>query len=123
MTQSQSCRELTAREKQAVRRLAITECANYDHEYECLPLNGTCYMFTIAFVNSNLCKYFRSAVLPLHPALEAMFSRKPVKPCKRCGRKIPVQGRRMYCEPCALSIRKLATAERVRKHRRQNVTL
>lgn len=113
-------RELTAREKQAIRRLVITECANYDHEYECLPLNGTCYMFTIAFVNSSLCKYFQNAVLPLDPALEAMFSRQPVKPCKLCGRKIPVRGRRAYCEACAVTARKERTAARVRKHRKQN---
>ena len=112
-------RELTARELQSIRRLVTSECANYDYEYGCLPLDGPCYMFTIAYVNSSLCKYFRDAVLPLDPALEAVFSQMPVKPCKRCGRKIPVQGRRAYCEPCALSAHKAATAARVRKHRAQ----
>ena len=110
-------RELTAREKQAIRRLVTSECANYDHEWGCLPLDGTCYMFTIAYVNSSQCKYFQNAVLPLDPALEAVLSRRPTKPCMRCGRKIPVQGRRAYCGPCALSARKAATAARVRKHR------
>ena len=110
-------RELTARELQAIRRMVTSECANFDHEFGCLPLDGTCYMFTIAYVNSSLCKYFRDAVLPLDPALEAVFNRVPVKPCKRCGRKIPAQGRRAYCESCAVSARKAATAARVRKHR------
>jgi hypothetical protein len=112
-------RELTARELQAIRRLVTCECANFDHEYGCLPLDKSCYMFTIAYVNSSLCKYFRDAVLSLDPALEAVFSHQPVKPCKRCGKKIPVQGRRTYCEPCALSVRKAASAARVRKHRNQ----
>ena len=90
-------RELTAREVQTVRRLVTNECANYDHEYGCLPLDEACYMFTIAYVNSSLCKYFRDAVLPIDPALEAEFSHKPVKPCKRCGRKIPIRGKQAYC--------------------------
>ena len=112
-------RELTARELQAIRRLVTSECANFDHEYGCLPLDEPCYMFTIAYVNSSLCRYFRDAVLPLDPALEAVFSHKLVKPCKQCGRKIPIQGRRAYCESCALYARKAATAARVRKHRNQ----
>ena len=78
-------RELTAREKQAIRRLATSVCANYDRG-GCLPLDGTCYMFTIGYMNSSLCGYFRNAVLPFDPALEALFHRKPVKPCKRCLR-------------------------------------
>lgn len=32
-------RELTGREKQAIRRLVKSSCANYDEEYGCLPLD------------------------------------------------------------------------------------
>ena len=113
------CRELTAREKQAIRRLVTSECANYDYEYGCLPLDMPCHMFSVGFANA-LCKWFRNAVLPLNPALEAVFHRQPVKACKRCGRKIPVLGRRLYCETCAAAARKAAAAERVRKHRKRN---
>ncbi|MEA4954679.1 MAG: cysteine-rich VLP protein [Pseudoflavonifractor sp.] len=116
-------RELTAREKQAIRRLVISECANYDHEYGCLPLDGACYMFTVAFVGSSLCKWFQNAVLPLDPALEAVFSHRPLKACKRCGRKFPVNGRQAYCEACVVPARKAAAAARVRKHRGRDVTL
>jgi ribosomal protein L37E len=116
-------RELTAREKQAIRRLVISECANYDQVYGCLPLDGACYMFTIAFAGSPLCKWFQNAVLPLDLALEAVFSRKPLKACKRCGRKFPVNGRQAYCEACAVPARKAAAAARVRKHRGRDVTL
>ena len=116
-------RELTAREKQAVRRLVISECANHDHEYGCLPLDGACYMFTIAFNTSGLCKYFRDAVLPTDPALEAVFTGKATKPCQRCGRKFPVAGRKAYCsDACADAARKAATAKRVRKHRTRRST-
>ena len=38
-------RELTGKEKQEIRRLVKTMCANYDEKYRCLPLNGDCYMF------------------------------------------------------------------------------
>jgi len=50
-------RELTARELQAIHKLVTSECANFDYEYGCLPLDEPCYMFTIAYVNSSLCKY------------------------------------------------------------------
>ena len=112
-------RELTAKEKRAIRKLVTGQCASYDHEYECLPLDGTCYMFTIGFNTSGLCKYFRDAVLPLDPALEAVFTGQTVKPCQRCGRKFPVNGRQAYCaDACADIARKEATARRVRKHRK-----
>ena len=116
-------RELTAKEKRAIRKLVTSMCANYDAEYECLPLDGTCYMFTIAFNTSNLCRYFRDAVLPTDPALEAVFTGKATKPCQRCGRKFPVNGRQAYCSnACADAARKAATAKRVRKHRTRHST-
>ena len=112
-------RELTRKEKRAIRKLVAGQCASYDHEYECLPLDGTCYMFTIAFNTSSLCKYFRDVVLPLDPTLEAVFTGKPLKPCQRCGRKFPANDRRAYCgAACADAARREATARRVRKHRR-----
>ena len=82
-------RELSAKEKRAIRKLVTSTCATYDPEYECLLLEGTCYMFTIAFNTSGLCKYFRDAVLPTDPALEAVFTGKATKPCQRCGRNSP----------------------------------
>jgi len=110
-------RELSAREKQAIRRLVKAECANYDREYQCLPLDGTCYMFTIGFVNSSLCKWFQNAVLPLDSELEALFEHKPLKACGRCGKKFLVNGNQAYCQACAEPARKAAAAARVRKHR------
>lgn len=34
-------RELTGREKQKIKKLVTSCCANYDKEYGCLPLSGT----------------------------------------------------------------------------------
>lgn len=38
---SRNHRELTGREKQRMKKLIISCCANYDKEYGCLPLSGT----------------------------------------------------------------------------------
>lgn len=112
-------RELTAKEKRAIRKLVTIQCANYDPEYGCLPLECDCYMFTIAFNTSALCRYFHEAVLPLDSALEAVFTGQPVKPCKRCGKPFPVNGRQTYCaDACAAVAQKESTAARVRKHRK-----
>ena len=63
-------RELTREEKKKIRALVIKWCANYDKEYGCLPLECECYMFGKCWTGAY-CRYFREAVLPLDPALEA----------------------------------------------------
>lgn len=80
-------------------------CANYDKEYGCLPLECECYMFGKCWTGAY-CRYFREAVLPLDPALEAALLTEgppPVfKPCPICGGAVPVDGRMAYCsEACA----------------------
>ena len=49
---SNNSRELTGREKQRIRKLVISLCANYDKEYGCLPLDCDCPMLGICFTNS-----------------------------------------------------------------------
>ena len=66
-------RELTREEKAAIRKLVGKWCANYDREYGCLPLDCECYMFGKCWTGSY-CRYFREAVLPLDPALEAALT-------------------------------------------------
>ena len=63
-------RELTREEKKKIRALVVEWCANYDKEYGCLPLECECYMFGKCWTGAY-CRYFREAVLPLDPALEA----------------------------------------------------
>ena len=70
-------RELTGREKQRIKKLITSLCANYDKEYGCLPLNCDCPMFGICYTNSALCRYFRSAVLPTDAKLQAVFRSEP----------------------------------------------
>jgi len=115
-------RELTGRERQAIRRLVKASCANYDADYGCLPLDGDCYMFYgVAHTNSALCKYFRRAVMPLAPELERIFNggaMPDTKPCEVCGRAFPLNGRQAYCsEKCAAIGRRKSVADNVRAYR------
>ena len=84
-------RELTREEKAAIRSLVVKWCANYDREMGCLPLDCECYMLGKCWTGAY-CRYFREAVLPLNPVLEAalntegpapeiwFFSREPMTP-------------------------------------------
>ena len=115
-------RELTGRERQAIRRLVKTMCANHDADYGCLPLDGDCYMFYgVAHTNSALCKYFRRAVMPLAPELERIFAGgvlPDTKPCAVCGKAFPLNGRQAYCsEKCAAVGRRKSVAGNVRAYR------
>ena len=63
-------RELTREEKTAIRKLVTRLCANYDRDMGCLPLDCPCYMLEKCWTGA-LCRYFREAVLPNDPVLEA----------------------------------------------------
>ncbi len=111
-------RELTREEKAAIRALVTRWCANYDREYGCLPLDCECYMLGKCWTGAY-CRYFREAVLPLDPALEAaLLTQGPVssRPCPVCGRPVPRNGRQRYCSPAC---RKAALREQKRAHMRK----
>ena len=113
-------RELTGREKQRLKKLITSLCANYDKEYGCLPLDCDCPMFGICYTNSALCRYFCSAVLPTDAKLQAVFRSEPtpLTACRQCGKPLTADGKRMYCsQRCAEGARRRQTAARVRKHR------
>ena len=114
-------RELTGREKQAIHRLVKTQCANYDDEYGCLPLDSDCHMFGKAYAGGSLCKWLREAVLPLNPELERVFSgdiAPDTKPCAVCGKAFPLNGRQTYCsEKCTKTARRKSVATSVRAYR------
>ena len=117
-------RELTSKEKRKIKNFVYCECANYDPEYGCLPLEADCYMCCIGFTGSKLCKYFESAVLPSSPELTALFKRLPTKICKQCGKRFPQDGKRVYCsDECAKAARREQTANRVRKHRQKKTDM
>lgn len=111
-------RELTRSEKAEIRRVVESTCANYDREYGCFPLETGCYMNTIGYVGSSLCRYFREAILPASPELLAIFQRSNTRQCKWCGQPFPEAGHRLYCSRrCADAAKRAASRERVRKFR------
>lgn len=69
---TQTYRELTAREKQRIKKLITSRCANYDKEYGCLPLDYDCPMFGICYTNSALCHAF---------AMRCYLQTRVCKPC------------------------------------------
>ena len=81
-------RELTREEKAAIRKLVTKWCANYDRDYGCLPLDCPCYMLSKCWTGAD-CRYFREAILPNDPALEALLVSEGAAPdfkaCPVCG--------------------------------------
>ena len=95
-------RELTRKEKTAIRSLVVTWCANYDREYGCLPLDSDCYMLGKCWTGSY-CRYFRESVLPLDPALEASLMSEGPRPdfkiCPVCGGAVAPDRRQAFRWP------------------------
>ena len=116
---SNNYRELTGREKQQIKKLVTSLCANYDKEYGCLPLDCDCPpMLGICFTNSALCRYFRKSVLPEDAGLEVELTQTPITHCKQCGKPFPTDGKRVYCsQRCAEEARRRQSTARVRKYR------
>ena len=75
-------RELTREEKAAIRKLVTRLCANYDRDVGCLPLDCPCYMLEKCWTGA-LCRYFREAVLPNDPVLEASLAAEGPAPATR----------------------------------------
>ena len=90
-------RELTREEKRAIRKLVFSLRASYDRECGCLPLDGACSMLGKCWTGAY-CRYFRDAVLPNDPVLEAALTAEGPVPerrhCPVCGRPCLPAGRR-----------------------------
>ena len=94
-------RELTRDEKKKIRTLVTGMCANYDRESGlCLPLDCACYMLHKCWTGAY-CRYFREAVLPLDPELQASLTTEGISPelraCAVCGKAFLPKGRQAYC--------------------------
>ena len=79
-----------------------------------------CYMLGKTWTGP-LCRYFRAAVLPLDPLLEAALTAPgPVetRTCPLCGRPALLGGRRRYCSPaCAQAAHRKQQRDHMRKKR------
>ena len=111
-------RELTRSEKSRINKLVSKHCANFDEEYGCLPLDGECYMKTIGYTDSPLCKYFLQSVLPLDPDVQRIFFTEEMEICRHCGNLFPKQGKMRYCSQlCRTGAKRRNTRNRIRKYR------
>ena len=74
----------------------------------------------------SFCRYFREAVLPLDPALEAALLTEGPRPdfklCPVCGGAVAPDRRQAYCsEACALKAHRRQQREYMRKKRGRTV--
>ena len=115
-------RELTRDEKKKIRSLVTGMCANYDRESGlCLPLDCACYMLHKCWTGAY-CRYFRVAVLPLNPELQASLTTEGISPelraCAVCGKAFLPEGRQAYCsDACKAEGNRRKSRERMRKMR------
>ena len=115
-------RELSRKERQIIRKLVVSLCANFDREQGCLPLDGECYMLGKRWTGAY-CRYFRDAVLPTDPALKAALTSKGItpemQPCLVCGKLILSDGRTRYCSTsCAETALRRQKRDHMRRKRR-----
>lgn len=115
-------RELTRKERAAIRKLVTELCANYDNQDKlCLPLDCPCYMLNKWWTGS-LCRYFREAVLPTDPALESAITGDDTslkqKVCPVCGKSYLPTTSQAYCSDfCRTFARRKSERERKRRER------
>ena len=115
-------RELTRAGKKKIRTLVTGMCANYDRESGlCLPLDCACYMLHKCWTGAY-CRYFREAVLPLDPELQAALTTEGISPelraCAVCGKAFLPEGRQAYCsDACKAEGNRRKSRERMRKMR------
>ena len=114
-------RELTRDEKKKIRSLVTGMCANYDRESGlCLPLDCACYMLHKCWTGAY-CRYFREAVLPLDPELQAALTTEGIsRSCGLCGLRkgIFARGASSYCsDACKTEGNRRKSRERMRKMR------
>ena len=117
-----NARELTRDEKKKIRTLVTGMCTNYDRESGlCLPLDCACYMLHKCWTGAY-CRYFREAVLPLNPELQAALTAEGISPelraCAVCGKAFLPEGRQAYCsDACKAEGNRRKSRERMRKMR------
>ena len=117
--QMASIRELTREERAAIKKLVVSMCANYDRDFGCLPLDCDCVMLHKCWTGGG-CKYFRDAVLPLDPILEAALTGGGVEmqPCVVCGTPFIMRTNKVYCSAaCAEKAHRIQKRDSIRKKR------
>ena len=115
-------RELTRQERASIRKLVTGQCANYDSEYGCLPLDCACYMLGKWWTGAY-CKYFQAAVLPTDTVLAAALlgrTKPDMQVCPVCGCAFVEQGRQRYCSTDCAKVSRLKRQREYMRKRRTN---
>lgn len=112
---------LTPKHRQSANALIKRLCANYEGG-NCLALDdGEPCVCVQSISYSLLCKYFRNAVLPAEPMLEANILGTRLERCVSCGAPILKKGnRKKYCDRCAVRAYKKQQAEYARRKRAES---
>lgn len=112
---------LTPKHRQSANALIKRLCANYEGG-NCLALDdGEPCVCVQSISYSLLCKYFRNAVLPAEPMLEANILGTCLERCVSCGAPILKKGnRKKYCDRCAVRAYKKQQAEYARRKRAES---
>lgn len=107
---------LTPKHRQSANALIKRLCANYEGG-NCLALDdGEPCVCVQSISYSLLCKYFRNAVLPAEPMLEANILGTRLERCVSCGAPILKKGnRKKYCDRCAVRAYKKQQAAYARR--------
>ena len=112
---------LTPKQRQKANALIKRLCANYDGG-NCLVLDdGEPCVCVQSISYSLLCNYFRNAVLPAEPMLEANILGTRFERCVSCGAPILKKGnRKKYCGRCAVRAYKKQQAAYARRKRAES---
>ena len=110
------CPVMNYQQFRRARWLIRKECCNYDNG-ECFLLDkGESCVCVQSISYTLLCKWFRSAVLPLDKQLYS----KDMKPCAVCGKPfLPGSNRAKYCTDCANRVERVHATQRKRNQRRK----
>ena len=114
-------KRLTPPQSRKVNALVRRTCCNYDNGNCILLDDGDTCVCPQLISYSLLCKYFRNAVLPAEPMLEANILGTRLERGGSCGAPILTKGnRKKYCDRCAVRAYKKQQAEYARRKRAES---
>ena len=108
---------LTQKQSRSVHALVRRECCNYDNG-NCVLLDCVCPQ-TITY-SHIICKWFKTAVLPLDKDLYIQLANPPnTKICAVCGKPFIFKGNKAkYCNRCKVYVRRRKQVQYQQKYQR-----
>lgn len=108
---------LTPKQSRSVNALVRRECCNYDNG-NCVLLDCVCPQ--IITYSHIICKWFKTAVLPLDKELYIQLANPPnTKICAVCGKPFIFKGNKAkYCNRCKVYVRRRKQVQYQQKYQR-----